>query len=652
MSNDGDDDHHWHLRGYFDGLKNFIARLIPEGLTQDAEVVEQLSKLDETVKNDLVNAEKNPEIQWTARLRSDNSLSEDEQKFLKARKAHIREAFAKYVGVDVSEVHEDDIPVIAAAGSEKYPSVKQRNWDRLHHDLSSLLSNVFIAAYLAGADKSGLFDCLTYIAGVSGSCWGIAQYYTIANCSHSQLRAHYNTALNKSPGSHDSINDVLSTPDAVSLVLGGLTIKHMSKIGITAMDLYGAIITGHLLLPVPADEQGTNLNPEHFKLTNQRKWTDDGRQPLPIYTAVRHERPWKDWKDPDYPFTEGSDHTSAEHTEAQNSWFQWFEFNPYEIGCDELKAWQPSWSFGRHFDQRVSTDNIPEQSLSLEMGVWGSAPAGPLSSYLGTIQRNLPKGVITKEVNKMANNIAEHWGPQGVEVFEDHHPVHAANNPNPVFHFYPPPNPPGIHNSPRVHLIDAGMDNNLPLYPLAHPSREIDIILGFDSSSDVQKNSFFQRVEDFGKRKGYRWNSRGGQPPKPEVNTDGTQVSEPVIPTHPTAEYIWERFGHRYITVYDGVPINPPATKGGEPVIGKFNTPQATRPVTLLYIPLLPNKVDPEFDPCLAPFVGSYNLVYKPEEVEKLWNTTEANWRECEAKVKAAVTEVWLKKKEARLARK
>lgn len=114
--------------------------------------------------------------------------------------------------------------------------------------------------------------------GVSGACWGIAQFYTIANCDHAALRTHYRTALNTSPGSPESINIVLSKPDAVPLVLGGLTIKHRAKIGITGMDLYGALITGHLFLPTKEDNQPDGLNPEFFKLSNQRKWTDDGKQ--------------------------------------------------------------------------------------------------------------------------------------------------------------------------------------------------------------------------------------------------------------------------------------------------------------------------------------------------------------------------------------
>jgi phospholipase A2 len=116
---------------------------------------------------------------------------------------------------------------------------------------------------------------------------------------------------------------------------------------------------------------------------------------MPLYTAIRHERPWKDWVDPEYPFGKEY-HNTKEHKNAPDAWFQWFEFNPYEIGCDELQCmfkprehiltmvcefflcisllnsyfsdWQPSWSFGRHFEEQASTERLPEQSMSLQMG--------------------------------------------------------------------------------------------------------------------------------------------------------------------------------------------------------------------------------------------------------------------------------------------
>ena len=54
---------------------------------------------------------------------------------------------------------------------------------------------------------------------------------------------------------------------------------------------------------------------------------------------------------------------------------------------------------------------------------------------------------------------------------------------------------PGLENSPRIHLIDSGMDNNCPTYVLLHPKRQIDVIINMDASSDVQKDTFQERVD-------------------------------------------------------------------------------------------------------------------------------------------------------------
>jgi len=134
---------------------------------------------------------------------------------------------------------------------------------------------------------------------------------------------------------------------------------------------------------------------------------------------------------------------------------------PYEVGCDELEAWCPTWAFGRQFENGRSVSGLPEQSLSLLLGLCTSAPAGPLSSYLSTIQRNLPKGFIGGAINDISHGMAKIWGKEDTAVFENHHPLHASNEHNFLFHYTPTPpgvaRPPGIENSPRIHLIDSGM---------------------------------------------------------------------------------------------------------------------------------------------------------------------------------------------------
>jgi phospholipase A2 len=86
-------------------------------------------------------------------------------------------------------------------------------------------------------------------------------------------------------------------------------------------------------------------------------WTraqiQEGLEPFPILTAIRHERPWKDWKDPTEPFelehahTIGASQVIEPDQDAAGAWWQWFEFNPLEVGSDELEGWIPTWSFGR-----------------------------------------------------------------------------------------------------------------------------------------------------------------------------------------------------------------------------------------------------------------------------------------------------------------
>ena len=116
---------------------------------------------------------------------------------------------------------------------------------------------------------------------------------------------------------------------------------------------------------------------------------------------------------------------------------------------------------------------LPEQSLALLLGLCTSAPAGPLTSYLATIKRNLPTGFIGEQIHRLANSVAKFWGKQGTEEFQQHHSLHACNEHNFLFHYTPvkegEARPKGIENSPRIHLIDSGMDNNCPTVGLIKP---------------------------------------------------------------------------------------------------------------------------------------------------------------------------------------
>ncbi|KAI7048605.1 hypothetical protein KC352_g45933, partial [Hortaea werneckii] len=93
--------------------------------------------------------EVNPEIIWDARVRVGQDLCQEEQAFLKKRQRSTARALAKYIGVPESEVHPEDVPTIGICGSGG--------------GLRALVAGS--SSYQAAAED-GLFDCVTYTAGV------------------------------------------------------------------------------------------------------------------------------------------------------------------------------------------------------------------------------------------------------------------------------------------------------------------------------------------------------------------------------------------------------------------------------------------------------------------------------------------------------
>jgi phospholipase A2 len=176
------------------------------------------------------------------------------------------------------------------------------------------------------------------------------------------------------------------------------------------------------------------------------------------------------------------------------------------------------------------------------------------------------------------------------------------------------------------------MDNNCPTYVLLHPAREADVIINMDASSDVQKDTFQERVDQIGGRRGMKFTKRH------DVKA-GEDPSDP------------GRFDGLYAQIYDGVPCERPAT-----VVDSYGrtvtnppAPVYSRECTMIYMPLLPNeRVVPDFDPSTAKFSGSYNLVWTAEQVETLIKVCNANFNDGESTIREALHEAWLRKKALR----
>jgi phospholipase A2 len=126
----------------------------------------------------------------------------------------------------------------------------------------------------------------------------------------------------------------------------------------------------------------------------------------------------------------------------------------------------------------------------------------------------------------------------------------------------------------RVRLMDGGMSNNLPNHILSRPERCADMLIAFDASSDVQASSAIQRIQNFAD--------------DCEITLyDESMEFEHATPRHqPTGDggeeasaYQTEsKYLRHYARVFRG------NRKTGENIY-------------LVYCPLLPNAVNPHFNP-------------------------------------------------------
>ena len=240
----------------------------------------------------------NPEILWDASVRVSDDICKEEKAFLARRKQHTAKALAAYLGIRESEIHPDDIPVIAMCGSGG--------------GLRALVAGS--ASYLSSRE-AGLFDCITYTAGVSGSCWLQALYFSsMGQQSHQQIIRHLKNRLSVHIAYPPAAFDLINSAPTNKFLLTGLVekLKGMPDADFGIVDIYGLLLASRLL--VPKAELGVDM--EDLKISSQRRYIDYGQNPLPIYTAVRHEIPLDD---------KILDRAAAKEKARQEAWFQWFE---------------------------------------------------------------------------------------------------------------------------------------------------------------------------------------------------------------------------------------------------------------------------------------------------------------------------------------
>jgi len=356
---------------------------------------------------------------------------------------------------------------------------------------------------LLAAGEDGLFDCATYTAGVSGSCWLQALFHSsLGGRRLDKLVDHLKARI----GIHIAYPPValaaLNSAPTNKFLLGGFVekLKADTTADFGLVDVYGLLLAARLL--VPKGEVG--VNDRDLKLSNQRDYIKNGEFPMPIYTAVRHEIPIIE----EASAEEIAKDSPSEETKAKakkEAWFEWFEISPYEMFCEEFGAGIPTWALGRKFENGRDIPyndeglHVPELRLSLLLGVFGSAFCATLSHYY-------------REVRPLVKGLAGFGGIDDMiegrnEDLSKVHPINPASIPNFVYKMdgkLPETAPEGVSGNPHLQLMDAGMSNNLPIYPLLRPGRDVDIIVAFDASADIKTDNWLSVVDGYARQRGIK----------------------------------------------------------------------------------------------------------------------------------------------------
>lgn len=359
-------------------------------------------------------------------------------------------------------VHPDDVPLIAIGGSG-----------------GGYRAMYSYAGFIKEAENTGLWQCTTWASGVSGSCWTLAAYYTIASCSTDVLIAHLLAMAHEQahPMSVQAMDRIARSRCGVYYLLGPLLRKSQNRsISCRIMDFYATLVLSYQFLPRPLSLFGTDfsyngpqpqraatldasappgvdyepsegLSRKSFQWSKvwERASLNDAKAPLPILTGVRRvwrPRPKKPRGDPSVPAgsappephpaavsNETTQPEAYEHQTPVGGGYDWYEISPLELGSRNVGAWIPTWSYGRRFENGESTQRQPEIMLSMVVGQCTGAPAGPMTAYISTMLASIPQGTVMSSMLSWVNEFVKmkrwekRWG----------NPIRAADEPNPFY---------------------------------------------------------------------------------------------------------------------------------------------------------------------------------------------------------------------------
>jgi phospholipase A2 len=606
----------------------------------------------------------NPEIRYSSEVRVSTQLCNDEKEFLARRKKWTRVALAKYLELKEEDIHPDDIPTIAMCGSGG--------------GLRALIAGT---GSMLATEEDGLFDCVTYTAGVSGSCWLQMLYlssFTRGRISSllEHLKARASIHIAYPPVAFQSLVNLPTSKYLLSGMVEKLKGDPHADFGL--VDIYGLLLAARYLIP----KGDLGVSERDFKLSSQREYMKYGQNPLPIYTAVRHEIPEIS------PESLGASE-NAKEVAKQEGWFQWYEITPYEFFCEEFNAGIPTWAMGRKYEGGKDVPpehgfHLPEVRLPLLMGIFGSAFCATLNHYYMEIQPLVRSMAGLEAVDEMISGRSDDLSKV--------HPIDPAKIPNFAYQMQgklSPSTPRSIYENEYIQLMDAGMSNNLPIYPLLRPGRDVDVLVVFDASADVKTDNWLSVADGYARQRGIKGWPLGIGWPKSDVPASETAKALDEAQAHTPIEaeqkiehaqadqaalrkeankegeqYRSEKGDAKfqagneeagdlgYCTVWVGTTEErssepPPPSK----ILSGQDSWRLMEPdagITVAYLPFLANDKVPGVSPGTTDYLSTWNFIYTPEQIEKVVQLARANYDEGREQIRSTVRAVYERKKKHR----
>ncbi|KAG9338432.1 hypothetical protein JZ751_025836 [Albula glossodonta] len=371
--------------------------------------------------------------------------------------------------------------------------------------------------------ESGVLDCATYVAGLSGSTWYMSTLY-----SHPEFPNKGPQEINQELMKSVSSNPLrLLMPQHIKQYIKALWTKKAGGQPVTFTDIFGMLI-GETLIPGRMDS----------KLSAMQEKVSEGQCPLPLFTCL---------------------HVKPDVSELMFA--DWVEFSPYEIGMAKYGTFMTPDLFGSKFFMGSVVKKYEENPLHFLMGVWGSAFSILFNRVLGvretagggagggTMEEELeqirPEHIVGEDNqdNDEEPRQAGTENVEGEEEFQRHaqaswvqrmftslvgdstlfntregragkvhnfmlglnlntslpfspfgglmyqtsveEDVEAVTDPDEFDRIYEPLDV----KSKKIHVVDSGLTYNLPYPLILRPQRGVDLIISFDFSARPSDSS-------------------------------------------------------------------------------------------------------------------------------------------------------------------